>query len=369
LRLLWVVAFVAVAGLIFAESYHVREKQPHFAEKLQAAKLARQSFELIKQERARLNIPVDPESDPAGSGLIGELLTGVTTNPGHLPSKQTSINPNFAGVVVQMLKRIGAEEGDKVAVGFSGSFPAINICVLAALKVLKVEPIIISSTGSSQWGANLPLLTWPDMERLFAEKSLLPYRSVALSRGGIDDRALGLPKKNREHLDVIMQRNKIPALAVKNYLDSIDKRMELYRQQAGGAEIKAYINVGGGTSSVGTKVGKIMFRPGLNRTLPRGAMEIDSVMTRFGLEGIPIIHLSSINRLAERYGLPIQPQRIPVTGEGKIYIKEVRSDLLVVATLLVILFLLIIFIRLDWGYRFLSSGKRESTSTQPERMV
>ncbi len=369
LRLLWIVALVAVAGLIFAETFHVREKQPNYSEKLQAAKLALQAFQVIGQERARMGHPIDPEADPAGSGLIGELITSVTTNPGHLPSKQTSVNPNFAAVVVHLLKRAGVGEGDRVAVGMSGSFPAINICVLAALRVLKVDPIIISSTGSSQWGANLPDMTWPDMERLLAEKMVFPFRSVALSRGGIDDRGLGLSKKNRKMLDEIIERNKLTALTVKNYAESVEKRMAFYREHAGAADIKAYINVGGGATSVGTKVGKRMFKPGLNRSVPRGAVQIDSVMTRFGLEGVPVIHLIKIDTLAERYGLPIQPSRIPSSGEGKIFLKEVRSDLLVAIVLFVILLLLFVFVRLDWGYRLLSSGKRERPSTQPERMV
>ena len=50
--------------------------------------------------------------------------------------------------------------------------------------------------------------------------------------------------------------------------------------------------------------------------VPREAASIDSVMTRFALEGIPVIHLIKINVLAERYGLPLQPQVIPAVGEG-----------------------------------------------------
>lgn len=369
LWLLWVVAFTAMVGLLFVETFHIREKQAHYSAKIQAANLAQQAFRLIGQERARQGLPINPESDPSNSGLIGDLISEVTTNPGNLPAKQTSVNPNFAGVVVHLLKLIDIEEGDKIAVGLSGSFPAINICVLSALKVLKIDPIIISSTGSSQWGANLPTLTWPDMERVLAEKMLWTFRSVALSRGGIDDRALGLPKENRKMLDEIIDRNKTRALIVRNYSESVEKRMELYRQHSGGDEIKAYINVGGGTSSVGTKVGKRMFKPGLNKSLPRGVFNIDSVMTRFGADDVPIIHLSKINTLADRYGLPIQPQTIPSPGDGKVFIKEVRSNLLIIVVLLLILVLLYLFIRLDWGYRFLNTGRRERSSSQPERMV
>ncbi|RJO71875.1 MAG: poly-gamma-glutamate system protein [Myxococcales bacterium] len=369
LRLLWVVAFVAVIGLIAAENYTVQEKQPYYAEKIKASKLAQDAFNAIKAERLRLNLPSDPESDPAKSGLIGELLTPVTTNPGHLPAKQTSANPNFAAVIVQLLKRAPVEEGDVVAVGLSGSFPAINVTVLSALATLKLEPIIISSGGSSQWGANLPSFMWPDMERLLFEKRFFPYRSVAISRGGIDDRGLGLTKFGRKAIDDAIVRSGVPYLEVKDYTDSVERRMALYRMHAGDKEIKAYINVGGGTTSVGTKVGKSAFKPGINREAPKGATEIDSIMTRFVEEGVPVVHLTRIDELAMRFGLPTQPQVMPLVGQGKIFFREVHSTLVVTFVLVLILLLLVAFVRLDWGYRILTTGRREAASGRPERMV
>ncbi len=369
LRLLSLVALLSIAGLIAVETYSVREKQPFYTEKIKAAQLTRDAFETIKKERIRIGHRIDAESDPALSGIIGELLSPVTTNPGHLPSKQTSANPNFAAVVVHLLKRAGVEPGDKVAIGMSGSFPAINIAVLAAVQVLELKPVTISSAGSSQWGANLPDMMWPDMERVLVEKRVFPSRSVALSRGGIDDRALGLTKDARKMLDGVIERSGLPSLSVKDYADSVEQRMSLYRLHAGQGDYKVYINVGGGTTSVGTKVGKLMFHPGLNRTAPRGASIIDSVMTRFIYEGIPVIHMTKINRLAERYGLPLMPITTPAVGEGKIFFRDVHSPTLTAAILIILLSLLIAFVRLDWGYRIFSSNKREYSSTKPERMV
>ena len=92
----------------------------------------------------------------------------MTSLPGHLGSKQTSINPNFAAVVVGMLKDAGVQEGDCVAVGCTGSFPAMNVAVYSALETLRARPIVICSAGSSQYGANTPDLLWIDMERLSA---------------------------------------------------------------------------------------------------------------------------------------------------------------------------------------------------------
>ena len=369
LRVLAIVALAAVAGLVSVETFRVRERQAHYGKKVLAARLARQAFDVIKQERLQRAIPIDEDSDPARTGLIGSLLTLVTTSRGHLPAKQTSVNPNFAAVVVHMLKRAGVEEGDAVAVGFSGSFPAINVNVMAAMEAIGVRPLIISSAGASQWGANDPDFMWTDMEKVLADRRVFSFRSLAATRGGVDDRALGLTKDGRQHLDLVIQRSGLPQLDVKNFTDSVEKRFAFYQQQAGDTPIRAYINVGGGTSSVGTRVGKRMFRPGLNRRLPRGASTIDSVMTRFVAEGVPVIHLSQIDNLAIRHGLPVQPTVIPAVGEGKVFIREVYQTWLVAVVLIALIGLLFAFVRFDWGYRLLATGRRERSEGRPEPMV
>ena len=132
-----------------------------------------------------MGIPVDRRLDTNDTGLIGVEYTDITTTLGSLAAKRTSTNPAFAAVVVDMLDRAGVRRGDAVAVSFSGSFPALNIAVLSAARALDLRPVIISSVGSSTYGANQPEMTWLDMERVLAEAGLFPYRSIAASLGGI----------------------------------------------------------------------------------------------------------------------------------------------------------------------------------------
>lgn len=153
----------SLGGFIFVEKFQKRVKQPYYQEKIAAARLALEAFEFLKEERLRQGFQIDPEIDPVRSGLIGSAMTLVTSDAGDLEDKQTSINPNFAAVVVEMLKKVKVKEGDPVAVSFTGSFPALNISVCAAVQTLKLKPIIISSLASSQWGANNPDFLWVDM--------------------------------------------------------------------------------------------------------------------------------------------------------------------------------------------------------------
>ena len=159
---------------------------------LAAARLAERGMDVIKRERQQRGHRIRRHFDPAASGLIGDSMTLVTSLPGNLRAKQTSVNPNFAAAVVQMLRQAGVKEGDCVAVGCSGSFPALNLAAYAALESMQVKPVVVASACASQFGANMPDMMWIDMERLLHERGLISFRSVAVSVGGSGDRGLGM---------------------------------------------------------------------------------------------------------------------------------------------------------------------------------
>ncbi|MCK6547577.1 poly-gamma-glutamate system protein [Myxococcota bacterium] len=365
------VALASLAGLFAVETFRRKVEQPYHAEKLAAARLAQRAFAALAEERVARGLPIDPTIDPLASGLVGDQITPVTTSSGMLSAKQTSLNPNFAAVVVELLGRAGVRSGDVVAVGYSGSFPGVNVNVLAAIETLGLEPVIITSAGASQWGANLPEWLWLDMEAVLFERGVIHTRSVAASLGGIEDRARGMSSKGRAILEAAIQAHGLEYLDPSDYSDSIEKRRAIYHRHAAGRPIKAYVNVGGGTTSVGTKHGKRAYAPGLNRKLPPGPEGADSVMSRFIREGVPVIHLVKINQLATRYGLPVQPAVSPAIGEGQIYVRDQYDLWLAAATLLGILAALYAVVRSDWGIRTFvrRSGAASDGASGPEPMV
>src|SRR5690606_4171104 len=148
-------------------------------------------------------------------------------------------------------------------------------------------PIIVASTAASQFGANRPDLLWIDMERLLFDKGLISFHSVAASLGGYEDQAAGTSEEGKQMLRAGIERNHLPLIAEEEFSDSIDTRMRIYEEHAAGQPIKAYINIGGGTVSVGRSVGKKLYEPGLNLIATPEAMEIDSVMTRFARQQTP----------------------------------------------------------------------------------
>lgn len=385
------VAALAIIGLIAVEVFPSEEQQPHYAEKILAARKAEEAFEVIAAAAERKGLSLRTKTDPAESRLIGEVLSPITSGSGSLVSKQTSVNPNFAAVVVQWLKDLGVRSGDVVALGLSGSFPAMNVAVYSAVSALGVEPIIVTSTAASQWGANEPTFTWLDMEAELRKADVFPYKSAAASLGGVGDEAIGLSKRGIRMLERAIERNKVPALTeiepeeaaakAENAAeeeeaekptpslalvdqDRVRERVRVYYEAAGDRQIKAYINVGGGTVSVGTKVGKRKFVPGVNTRLPRGIEDMPpSVLGAFLKTGVPGIHITRIVELAEEYGLEIAPRSTPEVGTGDIFQKREPNPWLAGIVLALILLSLFVIARAPWGTRMLR------TTIPPESIV
>lgn len=365
-RGLFLIALISIGMIYFVETFKIKEKQPYYKEKIMAARLAGKAFDLLAREKTKKGILIDYSTDPTGSGLIGELVSSVTSNSGDLSAKQTTINPNFAAVIVQLLKKSGVKEGDVVACGVSGSFPAINISLYAAMQVLKLNPVIISSVSGSQWGANHPEFLWVDMERMLNDAGVFKYKSIAASYGGIDDKALGISRKGKELLLLAVKRNQLKLIETNTFKENINERMKIYNTYAEGSPVKVYINTGGGSISVGRNVGKKLFQPGLNKRLPQGSYSIDSVMVRFINEDIPVIHFVQIENLARKYGLPVEPKTMPIIGEGIIYSREEYNKILAGGMLLILFGLLFVFHNTDIAHKLLrNSNTKKNKGIEP----
>jgi len=379
------IAILALGSLLAVEFLRADVQQDHFSLKKQAAELAHTCMETIKARREALGYPIDKDIDPADTGMIGMMISEVTTIAGHLPSKQTSTNPNFAAIVVDMLKRADVKKGDLVAVGCSGSFPALNTSVYAALETMEVKPVIIASAGASQFGANFPNFLWIDMERELEEAKLISFRAAACSIGGYEDLGLGMSEeaktliekaiKERNQLTMLQPESTSESLGQQRFKEAIDKRMAIYEAEASGGRYKAYINVGGGTISVGRSVGKKLFEPGLNLRARPAALQVDSVMSRFMRDGVPVVHLVQVDELAAKYELPLAPSEASIGPdgsvklEGTVFVRRQYRRGLAAALLVVLLISLRALVLTDLGFRLFRGRATKKTAGEPEPMV
>lgn len=315
--------FAVAAALLFiaVENSKLDVKQKWYAEKLEAARRAKVAQQCIKEFRLEKGVFIDVVNDPNETALIGEDLTPITTDRGDINAKIASTNPNFAAVIVELLKQAGVREKDHVAVAVTGSFPAINIAVFSALETLKLNPIVITSVGASNWGANDPQFTWLDMERLLVEKNIFRTRSIAASIGGGGDIGRGLSPEGREMIVQAIKRNNVEFINCEHIEESIDRRLALYEKRSKGQPIKAYINVGGGIASLGTVVNGTLIPSGLSKELPVKNYPVRGVLIEMARRGVPIIHLYNIGQMWKEYELPLDPVPMPDIGSGGIFVR------------------------------------------------
>jgi poly-gamma-glutamate system protein len=288
-----------------------------------AAENTAAAFARVKEARAAaLMSGVDSINDPAGSGLIGSFHSAITTGAGNLEAKQTSINPNWAALVVRYLQQAGVRPGDPVAVGLTGSYPALNIAVLEAIETYGAVPLWIVSQGSTAWGANHPALTFLDMEHALAQAGLLHGRALAATLGGNNNAGAELDEEGRSALRGTIARRKVPFLDATPLSAAVDSQFARFTRASGGRRIPLYINVGAGYASLGTMNAATLLATGLNppaALLDLQGEPVEGVAAKFLAQGAHVLNLYDIEGLARRQGLPVAPAVTPLPGTGKLF--------------------------------------------------
>jgi poly-gamma-glutamate system protein len=339
---------LAAVGLVLhaiAERSKSPAMQPYFSVKMEAATRTRLALDAIKEERLGLGAPIDVVNDPSETGLIGPEFTLITTSRGSHEQKLRALDPNLAGVFVQLLKSARVGEDDHVAVALTGAFPVLNAAMIIAIEAVGATPVTITSVGSSMWGANDPDLTWLDMESVLIERGIISHRSVAAARGGGDDRGRGLSPEGRGLIDAAAARNGVPLIDEDTLDESITKRMAIYDEAA--PDYAAYVNIGGGLGSMGSSQVYRLIRPGLSRNLGEKNFPRRGTLVRMAQRGVPVIHVPRADELIERYALADEPVPLPEPGTGGIFYRD-RYNVPLAAVLAVLYgFLIFAVVRVD----------------------
>ena len=288
-------------------------------EMTRASTLMAEATEALKACRLKKGLSFDRSTDINETGLIGVEHSVITTSIGNLGSKRTSTNPNFAGLIVRLLRECDVQEGDCVAVGASGSFPALIVASLAALETLGLDALWISSLGASQWGANDPQFHWLHMWQCLEKKGLFSQPPLVLTLGGERDLGEDMEARGQQILWEDIGKSGFLSLHEPHLARNVALRMEIYEKAANGRPIKAFINAGGSWSNMGTDSMVLHVRPGLNRIDRLPPPERRGVIYEMAARGVPVIHLLYMRGLVQRYGLAWDPSPLPSPGEGMLY--------------------------------------------------
>lgn len=317
-KCLWAVFFLGFISIVLTLAVYMLTPPVVLDEDAgRAIRQMEKGMQELKAMRQNMGIPLEPKLDPALSGLIGVDYSDITSTLGDVRAKQTSLNPQFAGLLVVWLKQAGIEKGDLVDISFSGSFPALNLAAHCACDMLNLKTFIISSVGASCYGANIPGFTWLDMEARLFDKGLIRSRTRYASLGGIMDTGGGLDETGIEAGEAAIARHGAVYLregTPRTVIPDVKRRMGLYTAKG---LPKAFINVGGNVTSMGWVSEAALLDNGLIKRIPACSSLQRGTIFRMFEAGVPVIHLINIERLAAAYHLPIAPVTLnPSTDPG-----------------------------------------------------
>ena len=363
-RTLVVLALISIIAYSIAFFSRMEFVSNTYDIKINAAMKMQESMKMLKNIRREKGVFIDIENDPNETGLVGSQFSLITTDEGDLDAKLTTLDPNFAAAMVELLTRANLTSGDTIALMLTGSMPGANMAMLIACKAMDIYPFIISSIGASQWGANDPEMTWLDMERILFEQGYISSRSIAASIGGRNDRGRLLSPKGRELIRYNIENNKLPLISGTGLEDNVNKRMEYF----GAHNYKAVVNIGGGVASLGTSFNLRLIKPGIVyrkdiEKISRGD-GIEGAVVKFSKQNIPLIHILNIQKLTDELGMKYAPIPIPEIGEGSLYAIE-KYDLKITVLSLIIVSLSVVIA----GWKSKQQIKEIMTSHDPESII
>ncbi len=312
-----VTAAVLVAALVIVQMFPF-SKPAHDADMmLQAEELMAACSKRILAEKEAMGIPAAQE-DRFCTGLIGDPYTEITTTLGPIEAKRTAADPSMAALMVRMLGEAGIGEGDSVAAGFSGSFPGMNLAVLCACEAMGVDITYICSVGSSTYGANQPEMTFPDMACLLYEEKLIKSAPAAFSMGGDKDIGVDMNAESCAAISGRLQEKGIAFIYEADFAANLSLRRGIY--EANGMP-DCFIGAGGGIVTQGTGENSV----GWGFTKPNSVKQITArsgLLDIYNSEGLPVISLLNIKKLAADYDMPYDPETDIESGKSALYTQE-----------------------------------------------
>ena len=336
-----ILSAIALVSFVVSINSTTIDISPSYDMKIKAANLMKESMVELKNVRMEAGVFIDDENDPNETGLVGSPFSLITTDEGDLDAKLTTLDPNFSAGMVELMLRMNLQKGDTVAILLTGSMPGANIAVLTAVNAMGLIPMVITSVGASQWGANHADFTWLDMESILFNKGLINSRSVAASVGGRNDMGRLLSPAGREIIISNIENYNIPLIRKNRLAENIDERMKLFESFNKITNYSAMINVGGGVASLGTSFNSKLLPAGIinrsdvvNISIRDGGIE--GVLAKFAKKNVSVLHVLNIKSLTEQLGMPFAPIPIPEVGSGVLYAEEKYNILIATVCLFIV---------------------------------
>jgi poly-gamma-glutamate system protein len=331
----WTLVALAVISLAFfstiTRTMHIVRSRSYDV-KLTSARLSKQAFAVIREYQQQRGVPLDSVNDPNGTGLIGLQFSQLAYGRSDLSDALTTTNPNFSAVLVEMLGQAGVRRGDTIAVSWDGTYPALNVQLLAVAKTMGLVPVIVTAQSAGMWGANYPGLSWLDIERLLADAGLWDFRSRIATIGGETDDGRGLSPEGRLVLAAAAESAGVPVMSPTSVEGGVDRRLAVY----GG--FRALVSIGRAVVDAGDPLAKVPSRVIADRVRRNPYRGLIGAVRQ---KGIPVLHIGNPSQVALAYHLPVAPVPMPEPGRGRLFFER-RYSVVLAAVFAVLLALLLL---------------------------
>ena len=330
--LILILGFFLTVILANREAGEYEEAQRNAMERMERAEA------YIKERIIEKGIEIE-DIDLNRTGLIGPEFTELTSTPGEEGAKRSTLNPEFAAVLLRYFHDAGLKEGDTIAIGSSGSFPGFLIAALTAASEMKIEARVIASLGASMHGATRVEYNIFNILEDLKNSGEADFSLVGVSCGGEGDKGgsvmEGFLYEGTAELSYEMTKNEAERTgAVFIYEDtlseSIEKRLEIY-----GEDIKLFINIGGASTNLGTGSYSLDFPPGLVMSIDKIPEGKDrGLIFEYMDKGIPVINLLSIKKICQMNSIAFDPIPLPSSSSSVFYSKVTYNPIIIIVTLL-----------------------------------
>ena len=329
--LILILGFFLTLILANREAGEYEETQRNAMERMERAEA------YIKERIIEKGIEIE-EIDLNKTGLIGPEFTELTSTMGEIGAKRSTLNPEFAALMIRYFKEAGLKEGDTIAIGASGSFPGLLIATLVASSEMKLDARVIASLGASTYGATRVEYNIYHILEDLKESKEADFSLVGVSMGGEGDKGGGamegfLYDGSKELSYNLSKEEADKTGAVFIYEDtlseSIKRRLDLY-----GENIKLFINIGGASTNLGTGSYSLDFPPGLVMgidKIPKGKDR--GLIFEYMDKGIPVINLLSIKKICQMNSIVFDPYPLP-TSSSFSYTSINYNKAIIIVTLL-----------------------------------
>jgi len=336
-----VLAGLSLLLLIFSRLSEHSVARPEREKMLMAARQMVKADEALRAFRLKNGFKIKRSMDPLNSGFIGTEFSPITTTLGELKAKQTSTNPDFAALFFHWFHQLNIKRNGNVVIHVSGSFPSLTIAAIIASETYGLCPFIFSSGGASSFGANIPTLTYWDIEDILIKRGIIHHRTQYATPGGQNDNGSSFWEGGMKAIKKAALKNGLRLHIPKTLHAAIYNKLLLiktYRPQL-------FINIGGNQAAMGNYPCSLQIPVGIIRQPLNCRKGGSGLIYQINKLGIPVIHLLQIREIALANGLSLSPTSRQPLGQAALYFTQESSRLLNAALFLILSFFILFFVR------------------------